>query len=206
MVAAPLRAAAAVTLPADRAILSALVDLAAAFEEDGAPAMIIGGIAVIVRGVPRQTVDVDATVWAEGTSIERLSATLARHGIVGRIPDALEFARKRHVLLLRHAATGTPLEVSLAWLPFEREALDHATIEDVAGARVRVARPEDLIVMKAVAWRDRDRADIERLLVLHGPRMDLDRIRRLVREFSEALESPERIAEFEAIVRRATAD
>jgi hypothetical protein len=67
MVAAPLRAAAAVTLPADRAILSALVDLAAALEEDGAPAMIIGGIAVIVRGVPRQTVDVDATVWAEGS-------------------------------------------------------------------------------------------------------------------------------------------
>ena len=60
--------------------------------------------------------------------------------------------------------------------------------------------------MKAVAWRDRDRADIERLLVLHGPKIDLDRIRRLVREFSEMLESPERIAEFEAIIRRATID
>jgi hypothetical protein len=166
--------------------------------------MIIGGIAVMVRGVPRQTVDIDATVWGEGTSVESLAAALARHGIVGRIPDALEFARTRQVLLLRHDPTGTPLEVSLAWLPFEREALERATVEDIAGVRIKVARPEDLVVFKAVAWRERDRTDIERLLVLHGSAMDLGRVKRLVREFSEVLDSPERVEEFAAIVRRAT--
>lgn len=166
--------------------------------------MIIGGIAVMVRGVPRQTIDIDATVWAEGTSVESLAAALARHSIVGRIPDTLEFARTRQVLLLRHDPTGTPLEVSLAWLPFEREALERATLEDIGGVRIKVARPEDLVVFKAVAWRERDRTDIERLLVLHGSAMDLGRVQRLVREFSEVLHSPERVEEFAAIVRRAT--
>jgi len=46
------------------------------------------------------------------------------------------------VLLLRHEPTATPVEVSLAWLPLEREALDRATIEDFAGIAVPVASAE----------------------------------------------------------------
>lgn len=178
------------TLPADRAFVKALADLAAGLAEHGSAWMIIGGLAVIVRGVPRQTIDIDATVWAEGANVERLLETLARHGVKGRIPDAIDFARTREVLLLSHEESGTALEVSLAWLPFERDALAHATTEDVAGVKVGLARPEGLVVVKAVAWPDRDRADIERLLLLHGRRMDFQRVRRLVREFADALDSP----------------
>jgi hypothetical protein len=165
--------------------------------------MIIGGIAVIARGVPRQTGDVDATVWAERIAVDRLAAALAAHGIVPRTKDALEFARQNQVLLLRHEASGTPVEVSLAWLPFEREALARATPVDFGGVVVRVALPEDLIVYKAVAWRDRDRSDIERLLVLHGDQMDLGRIRALVAEFAQALGTPERLQGLDEIVARA---
>jgi predicted nucleotidyltransferase len=46
--------------------------------------------------------------------------------------------------------------VSLAWLDFEREALARASVVDFGGVRVRVAEAEDLVVFKAVAWRDRD--------------------------------------------------
>ena len=98
---------------------------------------------------------------------------------------------------------STPLEISLAWLPFEYDALGRATVVDFAGVPIRVATAEDLVVFKTVAWRDRDRGDIERLLQLHGREMDLDRVRRLVREFSDALDEPERPRELEALVRRA---
>lgn len=189
--------------PADQALLAALAALALALRDLGTPAMIIGGVAVIVRGVPRQTGDVDVAVWAEDLDVERLAAALARHAIVPRIKDAVEFARQNQVLLLRHDPSGTPIEVSLAWLPFEREALARATPEDLGGGELLVAAPEDLVVYKAVAWRDRDRADIERLLVLHGHRMDLGRVRALVREFAELLGVPERAREFDAIVSRA---
>lgn len=131
---------------ADEALLATLRAVAGAFRELGAPAMIIGGIAVIARGIPRQTVDVDGTVWGE--------------------------------------------------------ALDRATIEDFAGIAVPVASAEDLIVYKAVAWRDRDRADVERLLVRYGSRVDLDRIRSILGEVAALLEEPARLAEFDAVVRR----
>jgi hypothetical protein len=112
-----------VTTSGESAILAALAALAEGLTESGAPAMIIGGIAVIARGVPRQTVDVDATVWGDATSIEALVEVFRRQHIVPRITDAVAFAKERQVLLLRHSDTGTPIEVTLASLPFEREAI-----------------------------------------------------------------------------------
>jgi hypothetical protein len=189
-------------MTADDALLGALRALAAALDALGQPAMIIGGIAVIARGVPRQTIDIDATLAAADLDVEQIMETLTSHQISPRIVDALDFARKRQVLLHRHEPTGTPLEISLAWLPFEMEALARATLVDFGGVRIRVATPEDLIVLKAVAWRDRDRGDIERLLLLHGAKVNLKRVRALIGEFGAALEEPERLDEFDALVRR----
>ena len=75
-------------------LTDALRSLAAALDEIPAPSMIIGGIAVIAAGVPRQTIDVDATVLGRTTDLESVVAILARHGIVPRIDDALQFARE----------------------------------------------------------------------------------------------------------------
>jgi hypothetical protein len=62
--------------------------LRTALFEVGEPHMLIGGTAVILRGVARVTDDIEATVWAEHLDVEHLLAVLARHEIVGRIPDA----------------------------------------------------------------------------------------------------------------------
>jgi hypothetical protein len=189
--------------PAPQPLEEAIAALARALGSTGAPFMLIGGVAVIIRGVARATTDVDATVRAEGLELEALIGALAAHGIVGRIPDVLEFARAHQVVLLRHESSGTPIEVSLAWLPFEEEALARADVIELPEGPVPVARAEDLVIYKSVAWRDRDRADVERLLLQEGGQMDLDRIRRIVGEFAEVLGAPERLAELDAVVRRA---
>jgi hypothetical protein len=187
---------------ADKALLEALAAVVAALKSFPAHSMVIGGIAVIAHGVPRQTVDVDATVWGAETELDDLFQALARHGIVPRIPDAHAFARERQVLLLQHEPSGTPLEVSLAWLPFELEAMGRAVTARVGSLEFPIARPEDLIIYKALAWRDRDRSDIERLLVLHREAVDLDRVRDFVRQFAEILSEPARVAEFESLMQR----
>jgi hypothetical protein len=182
-----------------------LGDLEAALQELGVPSMVIGGLAVLAHGVARVTNDVDATVWGAAVEVERLFEVLARHRIEPRIGDALDFARRRQVLLLKHRPSGTPLEVSLAWLPFEQEALDSAVTVRIGEVETRVARPEDLVVYKATAWRERDRSDIERLIRLHGSTMDLPRVHHLVGEICLALDDEPRIAAFEALVARALA-
>jgi predicted nucleotidyltransferase len=186
----------------DAALLEALAALARALDRFGHRYMLIGGLAVIARGVPRDTDDIDATVWAPGVELDDLLAALGEEGITGRIPDLDAFARRSQVLLLQHEPTGTPLEISLAWLPFEEEAMARAETLVLGGARLPVAVAEDLVVYKVVAWRDRDRADVERLLAAHRGAIDLDRVRGLVRQFAEALDEPERVTEFERLVRR----
>lgn len=200
MVAPPPGSRQAVIPPPDRPVLQALAALNGALAALDAPAMIIGGIAVIARGVPRLTVDVDATVWGDAVDLDGLFATLKAHEIVPRITDAEEFARQRQVLLLEHAPSGTPLEVSLGWLPFELEAMQRASQVEFGGVTIPVAQAEDLIVYKAVAWRDRDKEDIERLLLLYATEIDLDRVRDLVRQFADALDEPERISQFEELL------
>ena len=165
------------------------------------PGMLIGGMAVIARGVPRLTRDVDATIAAGEIDVRELADRIARHGIIPRIADAIAFADARQVLLLRHEPSDVDVDVSLAWLPFELEAIAAADRVDVGGVSIRVARAEDLIIYKAVAFRPQDQQDIERLLTLHGTKVDLVRIRRTIDEFAQAIEEPERLAAFERIVK-----
>jgi hypothetical protein len=190
---------------AEHSFAGALRALAAALDEIPALSMIIGGVAVIAAGVPRETIDIDATILGQTSSPEMVLEALARQQIVPRIADAITFAHERQVLLLRHEPSGITMEISFAWLPFEEEALSRAVTTDFSGVFLRMAIPEDLIVYKATAWRDRDRSDIERLLTLHADRIDLDRVRRLIVEISAVLEDPERVAQFDAIVARSRA-
>jgi len=189
-------------MTAELGVSAALEALAAALNELDAPAMLIGGIAVIARGVPRTTLDIDAAIWAEALDVDRAMAVFSRHGLGPRVPAARQFAQEHQVLLLQHDASGTPVDVSLAWLPFEREAIARATLVDFGGATLKVARVEDLVVYKAVAWRERDRSDIERLLLAHPGEVDLGRVRSLVAEFAALLDVPERVGEFEALLVR----
>jgi hypothetical protein len=167
----------------------------------GGAHMLIGGVAVIARGVRRLTDDVDAAVWAEGTDLGELLARLAKQKIQPRIRDATAFARQNQVLLLRHSPSGIEIDLSLAWLPFERAALERADSIAIGRRRVPVAAPGDLIVYKAIAARARDLSDIERLLEIHGHAIDLKLVKRTIEELADALERPELVEGFERIVR-----
>jgi len=184
-------------------LADALTALTRALDELGSPSAIIGGVAVIANGVPRATVDVDATVSAQAIEPERLAAVLARHDIVPRMENALGFARSRHVFLAEHRPSGVSVDVSLAWLPFEEEAIASAVTCDFAGVRIRVPRPEDLVIYKMVAARSRDIDDVGNLLLVHGRAMNLRRIRAVVADFAAALEDTERPATLERLLREA---
>ncbi|HXH37981.1 MAG TPA: nucleotidyl transferase AbiEii/AbiGii toxin family protein [Thermoanaerobaculia bacterium] len=187
-------------MAADSRFAAALRAVIGALNEIPTPSMIIGGIAVIAAGVPRETIDIDGTVLGRTTRVEDAIEVFERHAIQPRIPDALKFARERQVLLLRHDPSGVTVDISFAWLPFEEQALGRALEMTLEGVAVRVAMPEDLIVYKAAAWRDRDRSDIERLLALHWGQIDLQRVRRLVGEIANALDDAQRLKRFEEII------
>jgi hypothetical protein len=188
--------------PLDEGFLEALDAVAQSLDDVDRLSMIIGGVALIASGIPRLTVNVDATIKAAGLSAERLADALHRRHIEPRIRDAEAFATARQVFLAIHRPSGIDVDVSLAWLPFEVEALEHSRTIDYAGVCIRIPRPDDLLIYKLVASRPQDLADAEGLLLLHGKTMNLRRVRRNVAEFANALEDDERIATLERLIRR----
>jgi len=169
------------------------------FEEANLRGAVIGGVAASLRGKPRLTKDIDAVVLE--ASAEALLESGTEFGFGSRIPDALEFSRQTRVLLLRHMPEGVDIDISLGALPFEDEVIERSTWIDAGGVRIRTASAEDIIIMKAVARRARDMMDIENIIEAN-PDLDVERIRRWVREFSAVLEMPEIHEDLEKMLKR----
>jgi len=155
-----------------------------------AQGIVIGGLAVALLGRPRVTRDIDALVLLEEEHWPAFLDAGRQFGFAPREADVLAFAHEARVLLLRHQPTAINIDVTLGHLPFEEEAVARATVVRVAGTSVPLPTPEDLVIMKAVAHRERDLLDIEGLMAAH-PDLDLKRVRRWVRSFADALEMPE---------------
>jgi hypothetical protein len=184
---------------------SALADLMSWLDAARVPAMVIGGVAASVLGRPRLTQDVDALAILAEKDWQKAIDTATTFGIVPRIKDALEFARRSRVLLLRHAESGIDLDVTFAGLPFEESAVSNSQFHDVGGIQVKLPRVEDLLVMKAIAHRPKDLEDIRGLLAAH-PDADISAARRWIREFSVATGMPDMLEEFDRLLEQRQAN
>ena len=165
----------------------ALQSLLSQFNNRG---VIIGGVAVSLLGTPRYTVDLDAVFLLSFEDMPRLLAEAAKQGIEPRVSDPIGFARKSRVLLLRHTASGIDIDLSLGVLPFEEEMVERSTTVEIGSIKLRLPTPEDLIIMKAVAHRPKDLADIQAIAASH-PGLEKERIKFWVEQFGEGLDLPE---------------
>jgi hypothetical protein len=183
----------------ERRLDDALKAVASALGAARAPWMVIGGIAVIARGVRRLTTDVDVVVRGDAIGIEALLRTLKRRQIGPRVDDAVEFARENLVLLLRHLASGVDVDLSLGWTAFEADAIAASTPAAYGSITVPMARVEDLIVFKAMAARPKDMEDAAALLLMHSG-IDGVRVRRRLAELATLAGEPELIEGLERVM------
>jgi len=173
--------------------------LAAWLKGGKVPGVVIGGLAASLLGRPRLTRNVDALALVNENHWAKFLGEGAKHGFIPRRDDILAFAKKTQVLLVRHPESGIDVDIVFGSLPFEQEAVARATWVDLGGIQAPLPLPVDLIVMKAVAHRPQDLADIEAILTAH-PKLSLRRLRRWVREFAAALEMPEILNDLESLL------
>ncbi len=181
--------------------VSALRDIMEVIERDY-KGMIIGGMAVIALGYPRVTIDIDSTILVSFDDLGKLVELLHSHGIEPRIENAENFARLNHVLLMRHRASGIDVDISLAMLPFEEDAIFHRQFVDFAGVRIAIPRVEDMVIYKMVASRADDLRDVEELLLRYLDKIDMGKVRSITSQFADLLERPEMMTQLDDLVRR----
>jgi len=167
----------------------ALVKLARMLSEHDIPYMIIGGMANVIWGEPRSTLDIDATVWVEDEKIGQIVALMA--GTFRSIPEnPHQFIRDTRVLPLETEA-GLRIDLVFGLLQYEREAIDRAVEMTVAGSKVRFCTPEDLILHKIISERLRDLEDARQVVRRRFDSLDLTYLEPRIHELSRALERPE---------------
>lgn len=178
--------------------IRALQRLIEAFDDQG---IIIGDVAASILGKPRLTADADAMLLLSTEDIPQLIAQAEQEGLVPRLPDVEEFARRSRVILLRHQESDIDVDISLGLLPFEVEAVERSQEYDTGSLQVRLPTPEDLIILKAVAHRPKDMLDIEAVITAQE-NLNTDRILFWVQQFAELLEMPEMLTELEDMMQR----
>ncbi len=172
------------------ALIATLRDLMIWLTAEGIPHVIIGGVAASLLGRPRATRDVDVVILAGDTDLESLLNSSREYGFTPGRPDAVRFAATSRVLQIQHESDGIGVDISLGILPFEEEMIARSVRVRIQDIEIPLARAEDLIVMKTLAFRPGDVTDIESLLDVN-PRVDMRRVRRWVGRLAEALEEPE---------------
>ncbi len=163
----------------------ALLKLAAALEKQQIPYMVIGGLANVVWGEPRATLDVDVTVWVDEADLAGAVTDLVA-AFRPLVEDPLEFLRETRVLPLE-SETGVRLDVVFGLLPFERDAIARAVPIVVAGWPVRFCTAEDLILMKIISIRARDLADAEEVTIRRFNLLDLGYLEPRIWELDDLL-------------------
>ncbi len=184
------------------ALLDAVSEVQAFLEGEGWSSMVIGGVAAQVWGRVRSTQDVDISVAVHPDERERLVRTARKRFRL--IPDNPETFLARTNVLPVETKSGVPVDLICAGTDMEREALSRARdIEIEPGFSMRVAAPEDLVVMKFISDRPRDREDVEGILIRSGQDMDHAYVRKWLKVFAETLHQPSLVDEYEEYLRRA---
>ena len=178
-------------------VIQAAAELQAVCQSQGWQFCFIGGLALQRWSEPRETVDVDLSLFAGFGQEQQFSDVLLKH-FEARISNAERFAQERRVLLLR-SSKGVGLDVALAALPYEGLVIERASFFDYPPAiSLRTCSAEDLIVLKAFAGRGQDWVDVERIIVRQTGKLDWNYIREQLRPLAELKDSPEILQQLEA--------
>ena len=178
-------------------IIQEAAELQGICQSEGWQFCFIGGLALQRWSEPRETVDVDLSLFAGFGDEQEFCDVLLNH-FAPRISDAAAFARERRVLLLR-SAKGVGLDVALAALPFEALVIERSSYFDYPpGIALRTCSAEDLIVLKAFAGRGQDWADVERVIIRQTGKLDWDYMLEQLRPLAELKDAPGIIDQLES--------
>lgn len=150
-----------------------LGDLVRIFERMSVPYAVMGGIAVRVYGIPRPTYDVDFTISVDRQRLTELFTSAESQGYT--VPPEYAAGWVDHVagmpvvkVGIYVGEKGVDVDIFLAESEFQESILARRRRADFDGLSAWFVSPEDLILLKLLAHRPKDLADIGDVLFIQG--------------------------------------
>lgn len=148
--------------------------------------LVVGGLAVVAVGEPRMTADADAIVFVSPAEADAL---IRQAGAAG-------FDLREEVERERLATTGTirlrrgtfQIDLITASLPFEEVAYRRASVHELFGIPLPFPSPEDLILLKVLAGRDKDMLDATGVARRHAEKLDIRYLEQTLRPICDLAE------------------
>ena len=148
-------------------------DFVGLFERMGVPYVVMGGIAVRLHALPRPTFDVDFTAAIARDALPDLYR--AAEGIGFTIPAAqaggwIDTVRGLPVVKFQWfvGSRAIDVDVFLSETPFQNQLLNRRQRIVVEGWEGWFVTAEDLILLKLLANRPKDRVDVSDILFVQG--------------------------------------
>ena len=163
--------------------------------------LVIGGLAVGAIGEARTTGDVDVVGFASPEDAEALIAKAVEAGFDVRPELEQERLQETGTLRFRHGAFQ--LDIILASLPFEEVAYARAVRKRLFGRMVALPTPEDLILFKVLAGRDKDILDAIGVARRHLPGLDRRYLEDTIRGLCDLAEDMQPWQRLEDVLRKA---
>ena len=186
-------------MPSRSPVADILARVGATFDGRGDRWFLFGAQALAVHGIPRVTADVDVTVVLGDGQPRALVRALSEAGLELRVADVDDFVESTGVLPFFDSESGLALDVVLGRSGLELECLERAIPIDVDGVTVPVITVEDLVILKVLAGRPKDRDDVSALLRRKSRPLDLDRVRKVLGLLEEALDQSDLLSAFEKL-------
>jgi predicted nucleotidyltransferase len=149
-------------------------------ERERVPFVVVGGLAAAFQGEPRATNDVDFMVTVDTARVWSFAEEAKQAGFDVDPHLADLHWRMNGFVRLWLGPPGEQVAVDLmaCATEFLREAAWRAQPALLMGRRVPVASPEDLILFKLAAYRDKDVPDITAIFQRHEERIDREYLRK----------------------------
>nr|MDP2190755.1 hypothetical protein [Rhodoferax sp.] len=157
------------------------LDLFSAFHRHKVDYVLIGGLAVALHGVERNTMDIDVAVVTSPENLAHLINAASELGLTPMLPVPLStladidqlkrwhIERNLQAFALRAAGmAGVTVDVLLFPPVLPTDMCARAVVFDVSGVPVAVASIDDLVSLKQAVGRPIDLSDIEHLQRIKG--------------------------------------
>lgn len=172
------------------------------FKATKTPYAIIGGMAVVLYGEPRLTMDIDVNVILAHADLDFFLNAAKEFGFLPECPRPKSFAKKTGVIPMKFMRTKPPgfCDVIIAENPIEYSALKRSRMRKIGVLKAKFITAEDLLIHKIASDRPRDLQDAQGILARQRGKLDSFYILSWLKKIDKANKGASLVALFKSLM------